>query len=353
VTSSSFKIVIFGAGSVGCYLGGRLLSAGIDVVMVGRPRMQEHLLANPLLVTDYEGFTFRSQLTGNQYVTSAEAASKADLVLVTVKSAATTEAGERLAPWVHEGVPVVSLQNGISNAEHLQRAMPRANVLAGMVPFNVLQQEPGHFHQGTEGHLMAARHHSLEPALTWLERAGLPLELRTDIESVMWSKLLLNLNNPVNALSGVPLLEELSQRDYRRCLALAQRETLQLLDAAGIPTVKLTGLPPKLIPSLMSLPDWLFTRLAKRMLTIDPVARSSMWEDLQAGRPTEIDWINGEVVKLAERLGTDAPVNRKLVELMHEREKTPREWGPGELLAALNDLCPQTPAPSRSDQEPP
>lgn len=336
VTQSSFKVVIFGAGSIGCYLGGRLLSSGVNVVMVGRKTMQERLRTSPLTVTDYEGFRFHSRLAEHQYVTSAEAAGNADLVLVTVKSAATSEAGKQLAPWVKEGIPVVSLQNGISNAEHLQAAMPNANVLAGMVPFNVLQQEPGHFHQGTEGHLMADRHPSLQPALPWFEHAGLPLELRRDIESVMWSKLLLNLNNPVNALSGVPLLEELSQRDYRRCLAMAQRETLELLKEAGIPTVKLTGLPPKLIPSVMSLPDWLFTRLAKRMLTIDPVARSSMWEDLQAGRPTEIDWINGEVVKLAEKLGTEAPVNRKLVRLMHQRERTEKTWGASELLNELS-----------------
>ena len=62
-----------------------------------------------------------------------------------------------------------------------------------------------------------------------------------------------------------------------------------------------------------------------------------MWEDLQAGRPTEIDWINGEVVKLAEKLGTDAPVNRKLVRLMHQREETEKTWGASELLNELTD----------------
>lgn len=335
MTESSLRIVIFGAGSIGCYLGGRLLSAGADVVMIGRPRLQETLKQVPLVVTDYQGFSARSQLTEDQYLCEADAARGADLVLVTVKSAATAEAGKQLAPWIPAGTPVVSLQNGISNAEHLQTAMPEANVLAGMVPFNVLQQEPGHFHQGTEGHLMAEQHSSLQAVLPWFEKAGLPLELRSDIESVMWSKLLLNLNNPINALSGVPLLEELSQRGYRRCLAMAQRETMQLLKLAEIPTVKLTGLPMHLIPPLMSSPDWLFTRLAQKMLTIDPVARSSMWEDLQAGRPTEVDWINGEVVKLANKLGRQAPVNQKLVDLIHQCETQRQTWSADQLLSAL------------------
>lgn len=333
--TNPIKIAIFGAGSIGCYIGGRLLSAGADVTMIGRPRMQETFQSHPLKVTDYEGFESGQSLTGDQYTTSADAAAETDLVLVTVKSAATREAGEALAPFVKSGVPVVSFQNGISNAERLRDTMPEATVIAGMVPFNVLQQSPGHFHQGTEGHLMAAADPALEPALPWFNNAGLPLELRDDIESVMWSKLFLNLNNPVNALSGVPLLEELSQRDYRLALAMAQKETLRLLKQAGIPTVKLTGLPNALIPVLMSAPNWIFTRVAKQMLTIDPVARSSMWEDLQAGRPTEIDWINGEVVKLAESLGLEAPVNQKLVELMHEQEQNPRPWAPESLLNTL------------------
>lgn len=335
MNKTPYHVAIFGAGSIGCYVGGRLLAAGARVTMIGRPKMQAVFSKNPLRVTDYEGFSAEHDLGDSGYVTSAEAAASADLVLVTVKSAATREAGETLAPFVQPGVPVVGLQNGISNGAQLQEAMPNANVVAGMVPFNVLQQSPGHFHQGTEGHPMAAQNAALESAVPWFEKAGLPLELRPDIESVMWSKLLLNLNNPVNALSGVPLLEELSQRQYRLVLAMAQKETLQLLKQAGIPTVKLTGLPTRLIPVLMSAPDWVFTRVAKQMLTIDPVARSSMWEDLQAGRPTEIDWINGEVVKLAHSLGTKAPINQKLVELMHQQEKDPRPWSAESLLKTV------------------
>ncbi|SFM67461.1 2-dehydropantoate 2-reductase [Marinobacter zhejiangensis] len=329
------KIVIFGAGSIGCYIGARLLSAGADVTFVGRPRMQETLRQHPLVATDYQGFRSELQLQDHQYVTTAEAAAEADLVLVTVKSAATEEAGQALAAHVRPGIPVISFQNGISNAQRLQDTLPQACVLAGMVPFNVLQQHPGHFHHGTEGHLMAATHPGVEPALPWFDKAGLSLELRDDMPSVMWSKLLLNLNNPINALSGVPLVEELSQRDYRRCLAMAQDETIRLLDAAGVPIINLTGVPTRMIPKLMRLPDWLFTRLAKKMLTIDPVARSSMWEDLEAGRPTEVDWINGEVVRLAQSLGRSAPVNEQLTALVHQCEQERKAWPANGLLNAL------------------
>ena len=329
------RILIFGAGSVGCYLGGRLLSAGADVVMVGRQRLVELFREQPLVVTDYGGFRFETHLAPGQFVTDVHAAGTPDVVIVSVKSAATRDAARQLALHLPANTPVISMQNGISNAQRLEAELPEATVLPGMIGFNVLQQEPGHFHHGTEGELMCARHPSLATVTPLFASAGIPLEERDDMRSVLWSKLLLNLNNAINALSGRPLLEQLSQRDYRRCLAMAQKETLQLLKQAGIPTVRLTPLPMALIPPLMRAPDWLFSRLFGSMLAIDPIARSSMWEDLEAGRPTEVDWLNGEVVRLAEQLGTRAPVNAQLTDLVHHREQQPRSWSATELLAQL------------------
>ncbi len=329
------RIVIFGAGSVGCYIGGRLLSAGADVVMIGRPRLRQLFDQQPLIVTDYQGFRFETALPPELYTEDASAAAGAGLVLVTVKSAATEEAASTLARHLQPGTPVISLQNGISNSELLQKLLPDMQVCAGMVPFNVLQKHPGHFHQGTEGQLIAGAHPALSPFLRYFLECGLPLELRKDMSRVLWSKLLLNLNNPINALSSVPLLEQLGNRHYRRCLAMAQSETLTLMALAGIEPISLTQVPMRFLPLIMCLPDWAFTRLARKMLAIDPVARSSMWEDLEAGRATEVDWINGEVVRLAASLGRDAPVNRRLTELVHQCEQNRRPWSGHELLEQL------------------
>src|SRR5204862_7033605 len=140
-------------------------------------------------------------------------------------------------------------------------------------------------------------------------------------------------SSPVNALSNLPLKTQLSERDYRRCTALAQEEALAVLAAAGTALARLTVLPPTWIPRVLRLPDAIFTRLAGRMLAIDPQARSSMWEDLEAGRPTEVDYLNGEIVRLAARLGRAAPVNARLVALVREAERGPRRtWSGPELL---------------------
>jgi 2-dehydropantoate 2-reductase len=135
-----------------------------------------------------------------------------------------------------------------------------------------------------------------------------------------WGKLLINLNNAVNALSGRTLLDQLRERDYRRVVAASQREGLRLLERAGIQPAKIGAVGPKLLPVVINSPDWLFNNVFLKKWKIDAKARSSMADDLAAGRRTEVDYINGELVALAERLGEAAPVNRRIVELVREAE---------------------------------
>lgn len=323
---------IFGAGSIGCYVGGRLAQAGAHVSFVGRDRLAKEIAANGLRLTDYRGADLQLGAADFDYRTDPATAAEADLILVTVKSGATAEAAAVLARLARPDAVVVSFQNGIGNAETLQAALPGRTVLAGMVPFNVIRRGPGHFHQGTEGELDVQKHAVLAPFVDGFAKAGLPLRQHADLAPVQWAKLLLNLNNAVNALSALPLKEELSQRDYRRCLALAQREALALLDAAAIRPAKLTPLPPHWIPLVLRVPDALFRIIAAKMLAIDPLARSSMLDDLDAGRSTEVDWLNGEIVRLAVKLDRPAPVNARLAELVHAAEEGGRRNWPGDDL---------------------
>ncbi len=330
------NICVFGAGSIGCYVGGRLAASGSNITFIGRPRIGQELLSHGLSLTDYRGAKLTVSPNAINFSESAAAATNADLVLVTVKSAATNDAGQALAPFLKPGAVIISLQNGLGNADILAKHLPQHTVLKGMVPFNVLHRGQGAFHQGSEGELEIETHPMLSPFLPCFERAGLPLQLRSDMLAIQWGKLLLNLNNPINALAGIPLKAELSQRAYRRCIALAQREGLAMLKAAGIQPAKLTALPPHWLPDLLSVPDLLFKLLANRFLAIDPLARSSMWEDLEAGRTTEVDWINGEIIHLAATLGRQAPVNTKLVALIRAAEQGGRrDWSGPELLAEL------------------
>ena len=333
---SATRIAVLGAGSIGAYVGGALIAAGGNVTLIGRTRMREQVALHGLTVSDMDGRNTVLSPAQVHYSEDPSGLASADLVLVTVKSADTEGIASLLAMHAAPGALIVSLQNGIGNADVLRRALPERTVLAGMVPFNVVQLPKSRFHRGTEGSLMVQASPALAPWLPMFEAAGLPLVQRTDFVAVQWGKLLLNLNNPVNALSGVPLKAQLSDRNYRRCLALLIDEALQALDAAGITPAQIGKVPPSRMPRLMRLPDWLFKRIAAAALRIDPEARSSMWEDLQAGRRTEVDYLNGAVVALAQKAGLDAPANKRIVALVHAAEQGRAGGMMGkELLAAL------------------
>ncbi|WP_428263113.1 2-dehydropantoate 2-reductase [Haliangium sp.] len=319
--SASDPITVFGAGSIGCFLGTSLAAAGAAVTLVARPRIIEEIRAHGLSVSDLDGVRRTLPAEAFTLVSEIGAAPPSSLYLVTVKSRHTAAAAAAIAPALGPQGRVISFQNGLRNAGLLAQTLGAERVIAGMVPFNVVHQGQGHFHRGTEGTLAIASAPALDAHWhQYFARAGLPLTAYADFDRVLWSKLLLNLNNPINALAGVPLLTELGDADYRRCLAAVMAEALGLVRSAGIRPVRLAAAPPGAIPWILRLPTWAFTRVAGRMLAIDPDARSSMWEDLQQGRPTEIDELNGEIVHLGQRIGQPAPLNALIVALVRAAE---------------------------------
>jgi len=314
-------VLVMGAGSVGCYLGGKLQAAGVDVRFVGRARVLQDLRANGLKVTEIGGGKHRVAAAELQLLDAPTP--PAGLVLLCVKSGATRTAAQELAAALPAGTVVVSMQNGIANAEVGQQAAPGLAWVPGMVPFNVAELAPGHFHRGTGGAIAALDHPALRPWQPVFKAAGLPLKLHADLRPVQWGKLLLNLNNPVNALSGLPLRAQLMDAGYRRVLASLQNEALAALKAAGIAPAQVGALPPRRMALLLRLPNFIFLRVAQRMLRIDEKARSSMADDLALGRATEVDAICGAVVRLAQAHGLQAPRNAKMVELLSAPKPMP------------------------------
>lgn len=341
--ASAGPVCVFGAGAVGCYLGGCLAAAGAHVTLVGRARIGDAIHLHGLTLTDRRGYRTALAPADVGFATDPAAAADARLVLVAVKSAATHEAAAQLAGVLRPGTIVISFQNGLYNADVLRDALPQATVLAGMVPFNVIERGPGAFHQGSAGRLAVDASPTLQPFTGLFARAGLPLVLHRDMRAVQWAKLLLNLNNAVNALANLPLRDELAQRTYRRCVALAQREALHWLARAAIPPARLTPLPAAWIPAVLDLPDAAFRVVGGRMLAIDPLARSSMSDDLAAHRATEVEWINGEIVRLAGRFGAPAPVNARLCALVHDAESAASRpaWRGDALWAELAAQAPR------------
>lgn len=328
------RIFVFGAGSVGCFIGGAWLAGGCKISFVGREAIRKEVCERGIELSDYNGWRIHLARDLIDYSTNAATLAEADIILVTVKSIATEAAAKEIARHARPGVTVISFQNGISNAGTLKHLLPKQDIVQGMIPYNVVHAGPGRWHRATWGDLTVADTpvtRSLAEALG--NRPG-RLVLAPDMNNVAWGKLLLNLNNAINALSGRTLLGELGERDYRRVLAAAMLETLGLLEAAGIEPAATGPIPPRLLPHAIGAPDFIFRNLMLRLQKIDPKARSSMADDLVAGRTTEIDYLNGEVVRLARSLGLEAPVNAAIVDLVKQAEMgIERHWSAAELRA--------------------
>lgn len=330
------RIAVFGAGLIGSYVGGRLAAADADVTLIGRKRGLDTIQEHGLRITDMYGADMMVPAERLGLSEDPAALSDADLIIVAVKSLATDEAGAAIAKFAKPGVVVLSLQNGVSNAARLRAAAPNVTVVAGMVPYNVAERGLGHVHQGTGGDIHAGDDAALAPFYAAFAAGGMPLTLSPDMRGVLWGKLVINLNNAVNALSGKTLIGQLSQRQYRRAVALSQFEALEMLARAKVVPARVHPIPTKAFPWVMSLPDWAYRKLASRGgAKIDRHARSSMADDLAQGRPTEIEYINGEVVALAASLGRKAPINARIVELVHAAERGSTSLSASDLLAKL------------------
>ena len=325
------RIVVHGAGSIGCYVGGAWAAAGLDVTLLGRESVRDEIAGNGLTITDSQGGRIALRPDEIRFATRPKALAAADVIALCVKSNGTEAAAREIARHARADAALISFQNGVSNVDLLKATLPKLVVLHAMVPFNVARLGNGRWHKGVAGTLCAEDHEVTRAlAETIGDRPG-RLELSRDMIGIAWGKLLINLNNAVNALSGKTLVEQLAIRDYRRVVAASQVEALDLLKAAGIEPAAVGPIPPRLLPHVIGAPNFLFRHLVKRQ-RIDASARSSMADDFAAGRETEIDYLNGEVVKLARRLGRRAPVNEEIVSLVRQAEAgVERTWSAAEL----------------------
>lgn len=322
MTKDRPSIVVAGAGSIGCYAGACLALAGRDVTLLARPRMAEAIRKDGLVVSDLDERRVVLGAAAIKVGTDPSLLSRADIVLVTVKSGDTEAMARMIADHAPETATAISLQNGVNNPARLRAVLGERSVVAGMVPFNVVQsaegQRPFSVHRASEGTVLIEAGDEGLRAL--LDVEGFPVMGHADMTGVQWGKLLMNLNNALVALSGLPLAAELSDHRWRRILASQIAEALVAMKANGIVPAKVAAVPPAWLPTLLRLPDWLFARLARRMLAIDPQARSSMWEDLERRRKTEIDDLQGAVLALASKAGITASVNGRVTALIRKAE---------------------------------
>ncbi len=335
MTQSPPKTVILGAGAIGCYLGAIWGNAGIPITLLGR---QSLFALQKTGLSLSNGITLSpDDLTSTLTLAKDPAVlAHARLIVITVKSTAIPQAIADIQAHAAPDTPILCLLNGMKPVRDLRAAFPNRTVLAGMVPYNVVWTDPSTLKRSSVGDVTLEDAQITQTLATALSDAVEPIVLSTDIESVQHGKLLLNLNNPINALSGKTLFHQLCDRTYRRVYAATLAEAIDVIELAGIQHAQSGPLPARKIVKMLRMPNWIFNALVLPRQKLDPTAQTSMAQDLAAGKPTEIDTINGEVCHIAAQTGQTAPINARLVDLVKHAETGGKKTYSGkDLLNAL------------------
>lgn len=315
------KILFFGAGAIGAYIGGSLALTGCDVAFVER-REPAEILRREGLVLSLGAHTHRIPL--NRVFTSASDAlgdSKYDLAVFALKSYDTGAAIESLRPLAGRLPPALCLQNGIGNEAALESVFGSGRVIAGTVTSAVGRGRAGEITLERKRGLGLAAGNTLSlPLVHAMNRAGLNARLYPVARAMKWSKLFTNLTaNASSAILGMTPRAVFSDPQLFELERLMLRECLQVMRADGIDVVDLPGTPVRMLAfAVKNLPSRLAQPLLTRAIGGGRGGKMpSFYLDLNSGRgKTEVEWLNGAVVREGERLGIATPVNRMLTETL-------------------------------------
>ena len=302
-------VAVIGAGAVGSYYGAKLAHAGFHVTLVARPAHVAAIERDGLWVLE-RGTEWRAQVRTSIDI---EAASEADVVLITVKTPDTTDAASALAGSLAPQARIVSLQNGVDNADRIGAVLGNP-VYAAVVYVGVQMVGPGRVRHTGRGDLVigvprafAARSDSegdLSAIAAMFEMAAIPCPVSPDVEAALWTKLTVNCAcNAISALGNSPYGRMAASAPVRDVMETVVREAVHVARAAGVAIDA----------------DTLIATVWKVVAGM-PDQYSSTAQDMQRGKPTEIDALNGYVAERGAALGVDAPVNRTLHALVKLRE---------------------------------
>ncbi len=287
-------IAVMGAGAVGCYYGGLLARAGHTVTLIARPSHVQAIAAHGLRLqtaTSDEHIT----LNANSDVAALK---DAELVLFCVKSSDTESAGAQMKAYLRKDATVLSLQNGVDNAQRLQAVLGQ-DVIATVVYLATAMAGPGHVQHFGRGDLVLGQHARSEQLAQLLSEAGIPSTVSNNVQGALWTKLIINCTyNAASAITQRPYGELVQQPGMWQLMRSAHDECIAVAHAAGV---------------RLDAPLWpMIENIARTMQG----QYSSTAQDLQKNKATEIDHLNGFIVRQGQQLGVATPVNAALQTLV-------------------------------------
>ncbi len=297
------RVAVMGAGAVGCFFGGMLARAGAPVTLIGRRERVEAITREGLFL---DSIHFQ-ETVAVAASTQVDAVREADLVLFCVKTLDTEGAARLLAPHLKRGAIVVSLQNGVDNVERIREGSRAAGgaieALPAVVYVAAAMTAAGRVKHSGRGDLVVGhgtRREEVERVAQTFERAHVPCRISENIEGDLWVKLIMNCaGNAVTALGRSSYGRAAQHEPARQVMRATAEEAIAVARAAGI------QLPPGDFVSAG-------LELAKNL----GPATSSTAQDIERGKRTEIDALNGYIARRGAELGVPTPVNQTLFALV-------------------------------------
>lgn len=287
-------IAVMGAGAVGCYYGGLLARAGHTVTLIARPSHVQAIAAHGLRL---------QTATSDEHIalnanSDVAALKDAELVLFCVKSSDTESAGAQMKAYLRKDATVLSLQNGVDNAQRLQAVLGQ-DVIATVVYVATAMAGPGHVQHFGRGDLVLGQNARSEPLAQLLSQAAIPSTVSNNVQGALWTKLIINCTyNAASAITQRPYGELVQQPGMWQLMRSAHDECIAVAHAAGV---------------RLDAPLWpMIENIARTMQG----QYSSTAQDLQKNKATEIDHLNGFIVRQGQQLGVSTPVNAALQTLV-------------------------------------
>ena len=305
------KIAIIGTGGVGGYFGGRLAKAGNDVTFLARGKHLEAILSRGLIVQSIkENFTLQPV----QATDSITSIGKVDLVLLCVKSWLVKEMAKDLLPLLKEDTIVLPLENGVMAAEELRSVIPAHHVLGGLCRIISKIEAPGVIrHFGVDptivfGELNNEKSERVVQLKEVFESAGFNARISHDIQAELWKKFIQICVSGLLGVTRVPYGGIREVKETREMMIALFQEVYDLSQKMGI------NIEPEFVEKTVGVIDG-----------FDYNASASLARDIWEGRPSELEYQNGTVVRLAEKYGLDVPVNQFIYSALLPQERKARK----------------------------
>ena len=318
---SPLKVLIFGAGAIGTYIGGSLLLSGQETVFLEQPAVAENLRRGGLrLEIEGQGHTIPTPILAASLEEALQHA-PFDVAIFALKSFDTPTVLDALQPFKDELPPILCLQNGVENEPLIASILGEDRVIPGTVTSAIGRTAAGNVVlERLRGLGVAGSHPLSERLVAAFNRAKLNAHLYHNSDGMKWSKMLTNLlANATSAILELPPAEIFALPDLYRLEIRQMREALAVMSAAKIPVIDLPKTPVRLLAfAVLGLPERLSRPLLQRAVGGGRGGKMPSFHiDLHTGRgKTEADYLNGAVVRFGEKLGVPTPVNRLLNETM-------------------------------------